>query len=96
MIFRGFCLVVIVTVVIEGDSMPVPATIFLQSHKHSPTTIFFSTFNVLLQNQLVEQFLNGSNTDACHFFHICQRKRWPCTHRIKDYRIVRMEKSLDF
>ena len=68
----------------------------LLSHKHSPTTIFFSTFNILLLNQLVEEFLNGSNTDACHFFHICQCKRRLCSHSIQYFSIVWCTESYPF
>ena len=38
----------------------------LLCHKHSPTTVLFSTFNILLLNQLVKEFLNSGNTDACY------------------------------
>ena len=68
----------------------------LLSHKHSPTTIFLSTFNILLLNQLVEEFLDGSNTDAGHFFHISQCKRWLCSHSIQYFSIIWCTESYPF
>ena len=68
----------------------------LLCNKHSPTAFFLSTFNVLLLNQLVKEFLNSHNTDAGHFFHICQCKRWLCTHSIQYFSIIRCTESYTF
>lgn len=64
--------------------------------KHPPATILLSTLNELFLNQLVQKFLNGSNTDACNLFHICQSKRCLSTHGIQYLCIIRSAESYSF
>ena len=69
---------------------------YLLSHKHSPTTIFLSSFNILLLNHLVKEFLNSGDTDAGHFFHISQCKRRLCSHSIQYFSIIWCTESNPF
>ena len=57
-------------------------------HKHPPTTIFISSFHILLLNQLIKQFLNCSNADTCNLSHFCQSQGWQGLHGIQDLRVV--------
>lgn len=41
-------------------------------HKHPPASLFLTTLNILLLNQLIQQFLDGGDADACDFSHVCQ------------------------
>ena len=55
-------------------------------YENSPTAIS-PALNIPFQNKLVEKLLNSSNTDASYLFHICQCKRWLCTHGIQYLRV---------
>lgn len=62
-------------------------------HKHSPTAILLSTLNVLLGNQLFQQFLYSRHTDACFLFLGRQRQSRLCSHSIQNLRIVGCSES---
>lgn len=57
-------------------------------HKHPPTTILLSSFDIFLLDQLVKQFLNCSDADACDFSHFCQSQGRQGLHGIQDLRVV--------
>jgi hypothetical protein len=40
----------------------------LLRHKHSPATIFFSSFHLFLMNQLIKEFLNCCDADTRYSF----------------------------
>ncbi len=56
---------------------------FLLRYKHPPAAIFLAPFHVLLANQLIQQFLYRSDTNARLFPHIRQRQRRLCPHGIQ-------------
>ena len=60
----------------------------LLRHKHSPAAILLASLNVFFPHELIEQFLNGCDADACDFFHISQSKCRFCSHSIQNLCII--------
>ena len=65
-------------------------------YKHSLTSILLSALNILLLNELIEQFLNGCNANTCKLFHIGQSQYRLRAHGIQYLRIIWRTESYPF